>query len=157
MLIFCGCDTVKMDSKKAAKIHYRNPKVLAKFCSETYKPTDSVQVVKEYLQGEDVVFIDTVFEEVHSSDTAYIIKYITKTINKTDTIRDTKYVQVVNNAGLALCQKEKEEQADELARTETRLSIATWAAGIMGSILLFLLIWTILKRKAKTATDFLGI
>lgn len=79
-LFLSSCHTAKSDTAKLSKIDYRHPTVPAAFCASKYPPRDSVHERTEYIQGEDVVMLDTVTEDRYISDTTIITRYITKTV-----------------------------------------------------------------------------
>lgn len=148
-----GCNTVKRDTRSAYKIHYRNPKVLQRYCSDTYPPTDSVSIQKEYIQGEE--HIDTLLAQdtLVFNDTVFIMRTVTKTVTATDTLRDTKYVVQVNKAGIAL----RDDQIVELTKSNTELTQSNnnkkrtiWIlGGLIGLIVIIKLVRMYLKGKAK--------
>lgn len=121
-MLFClgSCYTERIAQKHVDKAHYRYPTVPAKFCSEKYPPADSVSIVKEYIQGEDLVFTDTLLEIHHLQDTLILTKYITKTVRTTDTLRDTRYVQQENKALITL-------RDAEIKKLNTKLTSITHA------------------------------
>lgn len=103
---FASCYTQRTAERQVDKAHHKYPTVPAKFCSDKYPPQDSVSIVKEYIQGEDIIVLDTVVNDNYISDSIIITKYITKTITKTDTIRDTKYIQMENKAKVTILEAE---------------------------------------------------
>ena len=137
-----SCSTVKKDTRKVYKVHYRNPLVLAKYCSETYPCKDSVHYQTEYIQGEDLVFTDTLYEYTHGVDTVYLTKYITKTVKQIDTLRDTKYIQQTDKAAIRVCEADKKTAQDALViMTDSR---DVWRlCGIISSALV--MCWIIYK------------
>jgi choline kinase len=139
MLLGMGsCYTERTAQKQVDKAHHRYPAVPAKFCSEKYPPTDSVSMVKEYIQGEDFVFADTLLEIHHLRDTTVLTKYITKTIRTTDTLRDTKYVQQENKALVSLKEAEiKNLNKNLTSATNSRDNWRRWALVFGGILLLY--------------------
>jgi hypothetical protein len=140
LLGMSSCYTERTAQKQVDKAHHRYPDVPAKFCSDIYPPTDSVSVVKEYLQGEDHVFTDTLMEFHHLHDTLILTKYITKTIKTTDTLRDTRYVQQENKALVALRDAElKTLNSQLLSITDSRNNWRRYALILSGILALYAL------------------
>jgi len=152
-LFLTGCHTAKSDTKKVAAVDYRHPLVLAGYCASKYPPTDSTSIVKEYIQGEDIVFSDTVVRYEMHSDTVFATKWLTKTIKTTDTIRDTRYVQQENKALIVLRDAElKVCGAELIKKTESRDNWRMWALigwGIIGLSVIVWIVRTYLKGRIK--------
>lgn len=138
LLGMSSCYTEHKAQKQVDKAHHRYPTVPAKFCSEQYPPKDSVSVVKEYLQGEDVIITDTMIMLHQLRDTVVLTKYITKTIRTTDTLRDIKYVQQENKAALTLKEAELRRLNTKLnSVTDSRNNWRKWSLALGGVILLY--------------------
>lgn len=134
-----SCYTERKAQEQVDKAHHRYPAVPAKFCSEQYPPKDSVSVLKEYLQGEDVVFTDTLIMLHHLQDTVVLTKYITKTIKTTDTLRDTRYVQQENKALLTLKETELRTVNTKLTSvTDSRDDWRRWTLILGGVLVLYI-------------------
>lgn len=146
---FSSCHTVKSDTAKLSKIDYRHPLVPANFCASKYPPKDSTSIVKEYIQGEDVVRLDTVTEYQYEtiSDTVYATKYITKTVTKTDTLRDTRYIKEENKARIVVLNAEIDKYKDTVIRlTDSRNDWRLWCL-VLGGAWIAYIIFKVIKRK----------
>lgn len=104
-VMLIGCMSEKQAASKIAKVEAKQPKVIAKYCSTRFPPLVYDSTRTEYLQGEPVVFIDTLTEVVR--DTVY--KTILKTIYKTDTVETTRTKQVEDKAGIEAVRLENED------------------------------------------------
>lgn len=151
--MFTGCYTERTAQRQVDKAHHRYPMVPAKFCAEHYDPTDSTHVIKEYIQGEDIVFTDTVTEVMNLTDTVTIVKYVTRTVKTTDTLRDTKYVQVENKAAVKVL--EDKLTSETLRAGQFEQSRSTWRLwccigwGIIGVAVAYVIIKLFVKSKTK--------
>src|ERR1043165_2466068 len=108
-----ACYTGRTAQRQIDKAHHQYPLTAAKFCADTYAATDSVSVVKEYIQGKDMVQTDTVVETRFNTDTVTVTRFITRNIKTTDTLRDTKYVVQENKAAIALLQAENQTTKEQ--------------------------------------------
>lgn len=143
-----SCNTAKRDTARLARIEYRSPEVVEAYCARNFKGGDSVAIVKEYIQGEEVVKYDTLFAEQEVlvlEDTTVITRTIVKTVRVTDTLRDTKYVQVENKARVALLEREKKQLNDTLIVVTDSRNDWRQAGLIFGGLLLLLIIYKIWK------------
>lgn len=118
-----GCSTIKKDTRRAYKIHYRNPLVLTKYCAENYKCLDSVREIERFIQGEDVVFTDTVFEVTQSLDTVYLTRVVTKTINRTDTVYKDRFEANTDKAPIRLMQDSINKRDKEINSQKTSIAL----------------------------------
>lgn len=135
-----SCYTARTAERQVDKAHHKHPHVPAKFCAERFPPIDSISIIKEYIQGKDVVFTDTLVERNYLLDTLILTKYITKTVKTTDTVRDTKYVQQENKAMLVLKKSEIKELGTQVAMlTHSRDSWRKWALVLAGILVLYVL------------------
>ena len=150
LLGMSSCYTERTAQRQVSKAHYKYPGVPARLCADVYPPKDSVSLVREYIQGEDVVFFDTVVETQLFSDTVTMIKYVTKTVRTTDTLRDTKYVQLENRAKIELKDVEIKrlnhintalEQMNELQRCWLWI-----LGGVMVAYLVYMLVRIYLRK-----------
>lgn len=146
-----GCYTQKKALRQVAKAHNTYPQVPAKFCSELYPCKDSVSMVTEYLQGEDVVFTDTLTEVFHTIDTVTIVKWLTKTIKTTDTLRDVKYIQQTDKAKEKVLQADLDKLKTENTQlTDSRDNWRRYFLILAGVVLVYLayrvIKWKFLKR-----------
>ncbi len=140
-----GCYTERKAERQVDKAHHQYPGVPAKFCADVYPPRDSIGVIKEYIQGEDVIVTDTVVQTEFKNDTLVITHYITRFVNNTDTFRDTKYIQLENKAAIVV----KDGQIGLLKIEGSKISTSrntwrTWALVGWGIVAL-LAVWKILK------------
>lgn len=139
LLGMSSCYTEHVAQRQVDKAQHRYPAVPAKFCSEQYPPKDSMSVVKEYLQGEDVVFTDTLIMLHHAQDTVVLTKYITKTVKTTDTLRDTRYVQQENKALLTLKETELKTLNTKLTTvTDSFKDWRSWTLILGGMVILYI-------------------
>lgn len=152
-LVMSGCYTQKKALRQVAKAHNTYPQIPAKFCAEMYDPTDSVHILKEYIQGEDVVYTDTVVEVYNVLDTVTIVKYLTRTVKSVDTVRDTKYITTENKAGLKLRDGEiaelKQALTETLADRQMWRNWAIWLGIAWIVAILAFIVWLWVKSKTK--------
>ncbi len=142
MLLGMGsCYTARTAERQVDKAHHKYPEVPAKFCSERFPPLDSISIVKEYIQGEDIVYTDTLVERNYTLDTLILTKYITKTVKTTDTLRDTKFVQQENKSLLLFKDSEIKGLTEKVITLEqSRDGWRKWAlmlAGILAAYVMF--------------------
>lgn len=140
-----GCYTQRTAERQTDKAHHKYPLVVAKKCAETYPCKDSVHYQTEYIQGDAVMFVDTVTEVYSTIDTVTIVKYLTKTIERIDTVRDVKYIQQTDKAKEAVLKGENEQlKKDLIIMTDSRDDWRLWAI-ILGSIIALWLVWKLAK------------
>ncbi|HYD19937.1 MAG TPA: hypothetical protein VEB40_00575 [Flavipsychrobacter sp.] len=145
-----SCYTERTAQRQVSKAHNKYPEVSARLCADVYAPKDSVSLVREYIQGEDVVFLDTVTETQMFSDTVALVKYVTKTVLTTDTLRDTKYVQLENKAKIEL----KDVEIKRLNHINTALEqmnelLRCWLwilGGVVAAYLVYMLVRIYLRK-----------
>lgn len=135
-----SCYTARTAERQVDKAHHKYPAVPAKFCAERFPPLDSISIITEYIQGEDIVYTDTLVERNYILDTLTLTKYITKTVKTTDTLRDTKYVQQENKAMLVLKDRKIKELTEQvITLTHSRNSWRKWALVLAGILALYVL------------------
>ena len=140
-----SCYTARTAERQVDKAHHKYPAVPAKFCAERFPPLDSISIITEYIQGEDIVYTDTLVERNYMLDTLILTKYITKTVKTTDTLRDTKYVQQENKALLVVKDAEIQELSKEVVvLNQSRNSWRKWTL-VLGVLLVSYVLFRIIK------------
>lgn len=89
--LFSGCNTVKLDSKRIAKIAHRNPQIIAKQCFKDY-PCIKVQSDTIRDSIDNVVFIECDTMIIHDS-LVEVVPVLKKVIVKGERITVTEYVK----------------------------------------------------------------
>ena len=119
MVIGCG-NASKLFDKAARK----DIVVVAEKCNERFPSTDSVHTQTEYIQGETQVVTDTLWQMVNDT----VIKTITYTKYKVDTVRDTKYFKVVDRAKEVVLQAQNAEKDVKIGKLTQRSNTWMWLA-----------------------------
>ena len=90
-LLFSGCNTVKLDSKRVAKIAHRNPQIIAKQCFKDYP---CIKVKSDTIRDsiDNVIFIECDTMIIHDS-LVEVVPVLKKVIVKGERITVTEYVK----------------------------------------------------------------
>lgn len=155
--VFIGCASHDKQHYKAQKFYNENKPLLADICALNF-PNNPI-----YIPGKEIVKYDTVNKDVFvevDCDTVKgkvavkeVIKYLNKTITKTDTIKTPDLAEEgrlrtqINKleANNILLTKEKESTLKELKESEKEISSLKWQR--MGLIMLCFILGVIIFKK----------
>lgn len=165
-LLTCAssCNTVKLDSKRIAKIAHRNPQIIAKQCFKDYPCTTSkTDTIRDSI--DNVIFIecDSVF--IHDSLVEFVpvlkkvtVPSVTKTVTITvkDSAENFLFRRTIDSLSRKLIEAEIKEKAylatiDNQQGKISQKNKENWAWRIGIALLVGLFIW----RKAKGSTQSL--
>ncbi len=163
-LLFSGCNTVKLDSKRVAKIAHRNPQIIAKQCFKDY-PCIKVQSDTIRDSIDNVVFIECDTMIIHDSLVEVVpvlkkvtVPSVTKTVTITvkDSAENFLFRRAIDSLSRKLIEAEIKEKAylatiDNQQGKISQKNKENWAWRIGIALLVGLFIW----RKAKGSTQSL--
>lgn len=151
LLTMPSCYTARTAERQVDKAHHRYPLVPAKYCADHFDPTDSASTIVEYLQGDTLVFTDTLIQSV--TDTIDATVYVYKTIVNTRTVHDTvktkEYVKTENKAKIVVLEAEKGKLQTANAELSTTLGIRTKWLWILGGLICAFLVYKVASRFIK--------
>ncbi len=126
-----SCNTERIASKQFDRADRNSHKVVATKCSERFPPVIGKDSIYIYKQGEPIVIQDTVtlFDTINNVQT----KYVTRTVNTTDTA--FKYIRTteVNRAREIALENTLKETQEQLTKSETQCNWWMWIAIAFGS------------------------